>query len=188
MKNNAQDLPKLAHYYSEVANPRIVNFINFNPHYQWGDHDQREIYQSLNDVQVKVSDVSPYLKDALDIMNNQNIWTNVRYFPFCLLKGYETHVCTNPQVMFDPYEWDYGVIPKTTEVYLAHGRILQESIGSKEGACGTCGVLNFCGGIHKNYAKLSFSTSKSPNDNTFFFVVWLHPVDDICKNQVHVLR
>lgn len=153
-KYSAPDLPKLAQYYVDFVRPRIINFINFNPHYQWGDHNQPEIYQRLNEVQVKVSDVAPYLKEALDILNSHNLWTNVRYFPFCPLGGYETHICNNPQVMFDPYEWDYGVAPKTTESYLAHGRWLQDKIGSKEGACGRCGILNVCGGIHRNYLKI----------------------------------
>lgn len=151
---NAKDLPKLAQYFIDFARPRIVNFINFNPHYNWGNHEQPEVYQSLNDVQVKVSDVAPYLKEALDILNSHNMWTNVRYFPLCLLRDYESHICNNPQVMFDPYEWDYGISPKTEESYLAYGQSLQERIGSKEDACGECGMLNVCGGIHKNYAKI----------------------------------
>ena len=170
---NAKDLPKLAQYFIDFARPRIVNFINFNPHYNWGDHEQPEVYQSLNDVQVKVSDVAPYLKEALDILNSHNMWANVRYFPLCLLRGYEGHICNNLQVMFDPYEWDYGVSPKTTESHLAYGRSLQERIGSNEGACGECGMLNVCGGIHKNYAKIHSYSELEPyseqSDYPYYF-------------------
>ncbi|MFH1148541.1 MAG: radical SAM protein [Pseudomonadota bacterium] len=170
---NTPDLPKLARHYIEYVNPGIVNFINFNPHYQWGEQDQPEIYNRLNEVQIRVSEVSPYLKEALDILNEKNLWANVRYFPFCRLKGCETHICNNPQVMFDPYEWDYGVAPKTTERYLEHGRRLQQSIGSSEEACGQCGILNVCGGIHRNYAKFhgysELESYSEQSDEPYYF-------------------
>ncbi len=151
---NFEDLPKLAKHYDRAIKPRIVNFINFNPHYEWGQNEQPEVTQRLNDVQVRASEVAPFLKQALDYLNARNYWVNVRYFPLCLLKGYESHVCNNPQVMFDPYEWDYGVSPKTSDVYLAFGREFQNRINSREGACGSCGMLNVCGGLHRNYAKI----------------------------------
>jgi MoaA/NifB/PqqE/SkfB family radical SAM enzyme len=151
---NARDLPRLAQHYIDRVRPRIVNFINFNPHYEWGNSEQPEVYKRLNEVQVKGSEVSPYLREAIDLLSSHNVWVNVRYFPFCLLKGHEAHICNNPQVMFDPYEWDYGVTPKTSEAYLKYGRDLQERIGSSEGRCGECGIIDVCGGIHKNYARL----------------------------------
>ncbi len=151
---NYLDLPNLARHYDENIKPRIVNFINFNPHYEWGKHEQPEIVQRLNEVQVKASEVAPFLKQALDYLREKNYWVNVRYFPLCLLRGYEQHVCNNPQVMFDPYEWDYGVSPKTTEVYLEHGRTFQKKINTRKGACGTCGMLDVCGGLHGNYAQI----------------------------------
>lgn len=151
---NYKDLPYLAHYYLNHVNARIVNFINFNPHYQWGAVEQPEVYEKLNQVQIRVSEVAPYLKEALDILEANNLWANVRYFPFCPLRGYEAHICNNPQVMFDPYEWDYGVYPKTEERYLAHGREFQRQINSCEDKCGECGILNVCGGVNRNYARL----------------------------------
>lgn len=153
-KYNYKDLPALAKFYIDYVKARIVNFINFNPHYQWGEVNQPEVFSKLNEVQIKVSEVAPYLKEAIRILEEYNTWVNVRYYPFCMLKGYETHICNNPQVMFDPYEWDYGVYPKTEEKYLAYARYLQSNINSCEDKCGTCGILNVCGGINKNYAKL----------------------------------
>ena len=114
---NYEDLPKLAEYYLDVVKPAMVNFINFNPHYKWGDQGQPEIYNRLNEVQIKASEVAPYLKVALELLNQRDLWANVRYFPFCMLRGFETHICNNPQVMFDPYEWDYGMAPQTVDIY-----------------------------------------------------------------------
>lgn len=170
---NARDLPRLARHYIDRVRPHIVNFINFNPHYEWGNSDQPEVYNRLNEVQVRGSEISPYLKEAIDLLSSRNVWVNVRYFPFCLLKGYEAHICNNPQVMFDPYEWDYGVTPKTTEAYLEYGRNLQERIGSSQGRCGECGIIDVCGGIHKNYAMLHGYDELSPyseqSDHPFHF-------------------
>lgn len=163
-KYNYKDLPKLADYYLNHVNARIVNFINFNPHYQWGAVEQPEVFEKLNQVQIKVSEVAPQLKEALTVLEANNLWANVRYFPFCLLKGYEAHICNNPQVMFDPYEWDYGVYPKTPERYLAHGREFQRQINSCEDKCGSCGILNVCGGVNKNYAKLHGYSELEPYD------------------------
>ncbi|MFZ2448512.1 MAG: radical SAM protein [Syntrophobacteraceae bacterium] len=151
---NFEDLPRLAKHYHDAAKPRVVNFINFNPHYEWGKHRQPEIVERLNEVQVRASEVAPHLKEAIEYLDAKNYWVNVRYFPLCLLKGFESRVCNNPQVMFDPFEWDYGVAPKTTEVYLAHGREFQKRINTDKGACATCGMLNVCGGLHANYAQL----------------------------------
>ncbi len=153
-KLNAKELPKLALFFVKEVKARVVNFINFNPHYEWGKKDQPEVFKRLNKVQVKVKRVAPFLRTAIDILNANNTWVNVRYFPFCALKGYETHICNNPQVMFDPFEWDYGVHPKTVERYLQFARELQRRINSREGRCSQCGIVDVCGGVHRNYAKI----------------------------------
>ncbi|MCE5336991.1 MAG: radical SAM protein [Desulfobacteraceae bacterium] len=151
---NFKELPELARHYDTVIKPRIVNFINFNPHYEWGRNEQPEVVRRLNEVQVRASEVAPYLIEALEYLDGKHYWTNVRYFPLCLLKGYEHHVCNNPQVMFDPYEWDYSVSPKTTEAYLAQGRDFQKRINTREGSCASCGMIDVCGGLHANYAQV----------------------------------
>jgi MoaA/NifB/PqqE/SkfB family radical SAM enzyme len=163
---NFKDLPKLAAYYASEIGPRVVNFINFNPHYEWGRHEQPETVKRLNEVQVCASEVAPWLKQALDYLNERKYWVNVRYFPLCLLKGYEHHVCNNPQVMFDPYEWDYGVFPKTAEAYLKHGREFQKRINTMEGACASCGMIDVCGGLHGNYAQLHGFSELDPYSET----------------------
>ncbi len=161
-KLNQKDLPELAEFFIDTVDARMVNFINFNPHYQWGEKEQPSIVEALNDVQIMVSEVRPYLREALDILRERNVWTNVRYFPMCVLKGYESHICNNPQVMFDPYEWDYGASPKTCENYLSFGRLLQERINTGEGLCAECGLLDVCGGLNKNYAKIHGFSELSP--------------------------
>jgi len=171
---NTPDLDKLARHYIDTVKARIVNFINFNPHYQWGESEQPAVFKALNEIQVPVSQVAPYLQKALDILREHDVWTNVRYFPMCVLKGYESHVCNNPQVMFDPYEWDYGVTPKTTEAYLDFGRLLQKKINTAENRCQDCGILNVCGGLNKNYAAIRGFSEMVPysqqSDYPYYFM------------------
>ncbi|MGC8719450.1 MAG: hypothetical protein ACP5TY_05520, partial [Thermodesulforhabdaceae bacterium] len=161
-KLNYKELPRLAMFYAKEVKARVVNFINFNPHYEWGQEDSSEIRKQLHSVQIKVTAVSPYLKAAIDILNSNNTWVNVRYFPFCALKGYETYICNIPQVMFDPYEWDYGVYPKTVKRYSEFAENLRRIVNSQEGKCELCGIVKVCGGVHKNYAKVYGYTELNP--------------------------
>ncbi len=172
-KYNAADLPRLARHYAEVVRARIVNFINFNPHHEWGDNGNPAVARKLNEVQVRVSDVSASLREAIRYLDERHVWTNVRYFPFCALRGLESHICNNPQVMFDPYEWDYGIAPKTTAAYVAYSRYLQRTINTAEGPCATCGIRNVCGGANANYAKMfgfdEFGSYSEKSDYPYYF-------------------
>jgi MoaA/NifB/PqqE/SkfB family radical SAM enzyme len=152
-KMNAADLPMLARHYVDAVRARVVNFINFNPHGRWSDEADPAVARGLDEVQIGISEVAPPLREALNHLDAQGVWANVRYFPLCALRGLESHVCNNPQVMFDPYEWDYGVAPKTTAAYLAHGRHFQKIVGSGEGPCTSCGVRDVCGGVNASYAR-----------------------------------
>lgn len=100
-KLNMENLPDLAEFLSK-HNPKMVNFICFNPHEgtEWS-------HQSLfPDFQAKYSEIRPHLSKAIDILTANNIWANVRYFPLCQLPGYEKHICNYHQHMYDPMEWN----------------------------------------------------------------------------------
>ena len=95
------DLDRLAKFFVQIK-PRIVNFISFNPHpgTKWSEKNGVVF-------QLKHSDVAPKLREAIAILDEAGIWVNVRYFPMCLLKGFEGHVCGFRQWQYDPYEWEY---------------------------------------------------------------------------------
>jgi MoaA/NifB/PqqE/SkfB family radical SAM enzyme len=99
-KVNMENLPALAEFLVEVE-PKMVNFISFNPHEgtEWSKQDNIEF-------QAKYSEIAPHLKKAIDILNEHGIWVNVRYFPLCILRGYEKYVCNFRQNQYDPYEWN----------------------------------------------------------------------------------
>jgi len=111
---NYERLPEIAKWIS-TSGAYASNFINCNPMYS-GTTEQ------FKDIDAKVSLIEPFLKQAIDILEDRNIFTTVRYFPHCMLKGYEKHIVNHPIVMFDLREWDYGCFPKTVENYLKFGR------------------------------------------------------------------
>jgi len=98
---NYESLPELAEFFKDIR-PRIANFIAFNPHEGtlWARHKTPKF-------QVKYSEIAPYLKETIDILMENGIWVNVRYFPLCILKGYEKHISNLHQWEYDPYEWRY---------------------------------------------------------------------------------
>ena len=145
MKTNYKKLQDIAKYIASTDS-YLHNFINCNPMYE-AKADQNK------HIQAEVAKSAPFIKKAIDILMINNIWVNVRYYPMCMLKGYEMHVCDHPQVMFDwRNEWDYGVMPKTKEAYIKYAKDnLQKVSNCQDGKCGLCGMLNVCGGLNKGY-------------------------------------
>jgi len=138
-------LPELARFLIEKK-PKICNFINFNARYNWTKVDREKI-------QAKCSDIAPYLKQAISILEACDIGVNVRYFPVCLLRGFEKNVCNGSLVVFDPYEWDYGWVPKTVERYKKAAGAICETINSNGlcPECMSCGIKAICGTVDKPY-------------------------------------
>jgi len=136
-------LPELAGILTDVK-PYIANFINFNPYHEWADADKPFM--------AKVTDIAPDLKRAIDRLTATGTMVNVRYFPFCALKGYEKHIVNMYQVMFDPYEWSYGVCPKTPEEYSRHGELLTDRTSLFSVKCLDCALVGtVCNGVNKVY-------------------------------------
>lgn len=97
---NKKDLPKIARLAAEMG-ALTCNWIMFNPHFSWT--------KTLNiEFQARYSEIVPYLKEAIKICETHGIESNVRYLPFCQLKGYEKYIYNCGQLPFDHNEWDYN--------------------------------------------------------------------------------
>jgi MoaA/NifB/PqqE/SkfB family radical SAM enzyme len=95
-KENYQNLPMLAEILN-IERPFQWNLIMYKMQYECGDPDRDDF--------VSHSRSSEKIKEAIDIASKVIKNINVRYIPFCYMKGYEQHVTNYPQKRYDPYEW-----------------------------------------------------------------------------------
>ena len=96
---NMRQLKRIAEF-SYSNGSRVINFISYNPFYKWSE--------KMNiDFQAKHSEIAPYLMEALDYCDSVGYETNVRYFPLCMMKGYEEKAYNFPQLSYDCHEWDF---------------------------------------------------------------------------------
>lgn len=149
-KHNYADIPNIAKLAVEL-DVRIINLINFNPHYVWKEHfeESHEVIADLRKVEPILNDVIPYLEE-------NGVGVNVRYYPMCRIKEeYRRVICNDLHVMFDPYEWDYGAYPKTYETYLRKGTSMNGQTEEQGEPCNVCKLHRVCGGINKHFNKIT---------------------------------
>ena len=77
-----------------------INFVMFNPLQQAKNIDRR------NEIYVSYAQAGKEIIRALDAYEDELPHFNVRYMPFCFLKGYEKYITNMDQMTFDPDEWD----------------------------------------------------------------------------------
>jgi MoaA/NifB/PqqE/SkfB family radical SAM enzyme len=81
---------------------RAVNFIAFNP------FADQEGNRDLTDVP-KYSDLKESLQKAIDLLEENDIEVNVRYFPICMLdEKYRKNIYNFQQLSYDLHEWDFN--------------------------------------------------------------------------------
>ena len=93
---NYIDLNNLGNFIAQF-NPVQVNFITIN--------DWCFAKHLVDKLMISYSEMSRYLKDVCNLLNEKVNYVNVRYIPFCFMKGYEKFVCNHRQIMYDPFEW-----------------------------------------------------------------------------------
>jgi len=147
-KINYKTLPRLVDEFLEIK-PRVVNFIMFNPFEEW-------IGSSQQFFQIRYSEASPYVKEAVSILTAQNIETHVRYMPFCLAKGFEKYVMNFPQMPYDKWEWDFKPgHPLRGEYDYLYYALRESCIRYAQGiVCQECSLKLICSGLPKQYARV----------------------------------
>ena len=150
-KYNQNDLLSIA-VNMGIFTPRIVNFINFNPHTNWITKDL-EAKDVIADLRV----VENNLNQAIEFLEDNYIGVNIRYYPMCrIAEKNRKNICNDLQVCWDPYEWDYPRNPKTYE-HFRHYSIneLSNLVEEKGEPCCRCDLQNICGGINKTFRKFN---------------------------------
>jgi len=78
-----------------------VNFLTLN---YWNDAGKQ--------VPIDYNEVTPKIHEAIDLLKDFCV-VNVRYTPYCYMKGYEKYVCNYYQHIYDIYDWNIAVYDMT---------------------------------------------------------------------------
>jgi len=152
---------------------KTINLIFFNPIV--------EADKSAADIWVNYSSVVSILKNIVERSQKHHTKLTIRYFPLCLLPGYEQYITNMPQIQYDPDEWNYlirtGVREGTiiSSLALALGilllpgkrkypftdwkttkhegiiKFLEFKNKTKPSPCKKCSYNLICGGLWKSY-------------------------------------
>lgn len=172
LRQNQNDLVATAKWMLQWK-PRIVNWIQMNPHGNWSADiaGTKSVIADLDVLEGQLSAAIPILLDA-------GIGVNVRYYPMCRIpEAFRQHACNDLQVMHDPMEWDYGTSPKTFKAYMAKAQSFSISNEWKAQPCQSCDLRNICGGINSAFYratgdKACIHAIKDPNvvkNDPFFY-------------------
>ncbi len=152
--NNAQHMPDLARYIiKKKRRIHICNFITMNTYFSWSTG-------RAFGVQARYRDIVKPLKEAVDILEDAGIGVNVRYGPYCVLKGLEKNLVGCVGVLFDPYEWRNSTrklfeVMAYNEKEAYENRVKQLPLNNKvfPSKCDSCSVIAICDGIDESYLK-----------------------------------
>jgi MoaA/NifB/PqqE/SkfB family radical SAM enzyme/SAM-dependent methyltransferase len=145
-------------------NCRIINFINFNPFEEW--KSKMDI-----DFQARHSEIGPRLVEALDHCDRIGLEANVRYFPFCHMRGHEEKCINFQQLSYDPNEWDFcswyapetrapaDKLPDSVRMAASNDEELHQFVAQAQkralyvqsGACTQCSHFAICDGFTCQY-------------------------------------
>jgi len=147
-EKNAKDLV----HYGYIINKLHPLQINFLPLNYWSSADKmkKQDYYLLTDK----------IKETIDVINN-DIEINVRYIPFCFMKGYEKYVVNTHQHIYDLRDWNicaYDYTPLSKYKEKAKSKIINSYY--KPGICVRCKYFHICDGIEHKYKDIASSILK----------------------------
>lgn len=97
-KDNYTGLPTEFVQLMKELKPFEINFLTLN---YWNDADVLDC--------ISYPEITPYIQQAIDQLKDQTPIINVRYTPYCFMKGYEQYVCNYYQHIYDIYDWNIAV-------------------------------------------------------------------------------
>jgi len=157
--HNYKTLPATARYLIQ-KNIRIQNFIIMRM--DWGLRNKKEIAMGHKG---RYKELAKYIKEAIDIFEENKIAVNIRYAPFCIFKNYEKHIVDYKGIQLDSYEWRNGTkaasegIPflkcRTEEEYYCEWvkRFENDPVYNLafSDRCQECALRQICAGVDKSY-------------------------------------
>ena len=145
IRDNQSEIAQFADYVLRWR-PRIVNFINFNPHYLWPKHP--ETGNLVADLRI----AGPELDWAIDRLEGEGVAVHVRYFPMCWLReDHRENVCNDLHVALDSGEWSNALATKNLAEAERYGRGLSQRNEEQGEPCCGCALHAVCGGANKHW-------------------------------------
>jgi MoaA/NifB/PqqE/SkfB family radical SAM enzyme len=154
-----------------------INFISYNPFYEWEE-------KLAIDFQGKHSDISRHLLEALDYCDSQGIEANVRYMPYCQLKGHEEKCYNYQQLSYDSHEWDFcswfsedvdnpsskmpdylrQLAESEEQLHQFYADKTRQMSYKKGDKCATCSLFSVCDGFTNQYRRKFGTGEAAPYD------------------------
>ncbi|KJR41170.1 Radical SAM domain protein [Candidatus Magnetoovum chiemensis] len=173
---NRRQLKTIAEFAYENG-ARVINYINYNPFHEWESKMDID-FQSLH------SSIEPYLKEALDYCDEAGLEANVRYFPFCKMKGHENKCYNFSQLSYDPHEWDFNswysnktknpsekipahimnIVDNNEDFHIYMAQHMKSQLFCQNHACHLCALRAICDGFSNQYANRFSMNETAPYD------------------------
>jgi MoaA/NifB/PqqE/SkfB family radical SAM enzyme len=132
--------------------PKVVNFLNYNPHY--GAAKKIHDLALANVVDLRIA--GPILDEAIDILEEKGVGVNLRYLPMCAIaERHRKSICNDLHVAFDFGEWNNGIGGQSREQGEKYGRNLSRQVELQTEPCASCGLKGICGGANKAWHQLA---------------------------------
>ncbi len=134
--------------------PKVVNFINYNPHFG----AQHKMHDAAMAQVVDPRIAGPILDEAIDLLEAAGVGVNVRYYPMCgLADRHRKNVCNDLHVAFDFGEWDnsFGARSAPEQVFRSYSVPLSKRNELQKEPCASCGLKSVCGGANKVWHQLA---------------------------------
>ena len=93
-QNNSDGLKQYHHVINQIK-PLELNFLTLN---YWTNNRHAQ--------PINYKDVTDNIKKCIDLVKDNVKHINVRYTPYCYMKGYEKYVCNQFQHIYDIYDWN----------------------------------------------------------------------------------
>jgi len=126
-------------------NPSQLNYLPLN---YWDD--------AKNSKPEKYGELSTYIKQSIDILENSNIEINVRYIPYCFMEGYERYVCNTYQHIFDLKDWNILIYDLKEPKKFTLEKAFNEAFNKrnytyyKPKKCFECKFFKICDGVEND--------------------------------------
>jgi len=144
-ENNVNDMLQYANLVRSFS-PKQLNLLPLN---YWSD---------AKDMKVSSYDIlSEGIKVCIDYLVETDIEVNVRYIPYCFMKGYEKYVVGTFQHIYDLGDWNLltydaeAPIKNTIENAYEQAQTNRVNTYSKPRECSKCKFFLICDGIEKQY-------------------------------------